>query len=160
MTTLFTTSRLTLQLLHLKDAPFIQTLVNTPGWLQFIGDRKIHTITAAEEYITKILNNQAITYYIVTLKGQPITIGLITLIKRTYLNHPDIGFAFLPEFEKKGYAFEAASVVLNHFKAQLPTIHATTLASNTPSIQLLKKLGFIFTKTIENEGQVLQVYST
>lgn len=159
MAIVFTTNRLTLQPLQLKDASFIQTLVNTAGWLQFIGDRHIHNIEAAEQYINKILANQAITYWAVTLIDQPTTIGLITLIKRTYLDNKDIGFAFLPQFEKQGYAFEAASVVLQHFKLKLPIIHATTLADNISSIKLLKKLGFLFTKTIEVEGESLQLYS-
>ncbi len=159
MAIVFTTNRLTLQPLQLKDASFIQTLVNTVGWLQFIGDRHIHNIEAAEQYINKILANQAITYWAVTLIDQPTTIGLITLIKRTYLDNKDIGFAFLPQFEKQGYAFEAASVVLQHCKLKLPIIHATTLADNISSIKLLKKLGFLFTKTIEVAGESLQVYS-
>jgi [ribosomal protein S5]-alanine N-acetyltransferase len=159
MAKLFTTSRLTLQPLQIKDGPFIQTLVNTAGWLQFIGDRNIHTIEAAEQYINKILANQAITYWTVTLIEHPTAIGLITLIKRTYLNHPDIGFAFLPQFEKKGYAFEAAMAVLQHCKLHLPIIHATTLADNISSIKLLNKLGFLFTKVIEVDGESLQVYS-
>ena len=77
-------------------------LVNTPGWLKFIGDRNIKTIEEAKVYVQEIITNAAIDYWIVKLSKDNTTIGIITLTKRDHLEHYDIGFAFLPDFTNKG----------------------------------------------------------
>lgn len=82
-------------------------------------------------------------------------------MKRHYLDHFDIGFAFLPEFEGKGYAFEAADVVLAKVMQSNTdrTVVATSIPGNTKSIRLLKKLGFEFVKEIRKEGDDLLLFA-
>jgi len=53
------THRLTLSKITVEDAPFILELMNTPGWLKYIGDRNIKTVEAAAEHIK---NNQLKCY--------------------------------------------------------------------------------------------------
>ena len=113
-----TTPRLSITPLATEDAGFILELVNTEGWIKFIGDRNIHSEVDADTYIQKILANENITYWKVRLKDSEVKIGLVTLIKRDYLEHKDIGFAFLPHFSKSGYAFEATRAVLNKIIAE------------------------------------------
>lgn len=43
-----------------------------------------------------------------------VKIGLVTLIKRDYLDFNDIGFAFLPTYFSNGYAYEATKTVLEN----------------------------------------------
>jgi RimJ/RimL family protein N-acetyltransferase len=157
----YTTQRLTLQKLTGDDADFIHVLVNTEGWIKFIGDRNVKSAEDAKAYIQKILANQNINYWVVKLQSSNTSIGIITFIKRDYLDHPDIGFAFLPEYAKKGYAFEAATVVLEDGlnNSTHPYILATTLKENEKSIHLLEKLGLQYLKEIENEKDRLLVYS-
>ena len=50
---LILTERLQLREYTLADAPFIFKLMNSPGWLQYIGDRKIASVRDAENYIAK-----------------------------------------------------------------------------------------------------------
>jgi [ribosomal protein S5]-alanine N-acetyltransferase len=45
------TDRLTLSKVTEDDASFILALLNTPGWLKFIGDRGVKTIEDAQKYI-------------------------------------------------------------------------------------------------------------
>jgi len=45
------TERLHLRPTNLEDAAFIMEMLNTPKWLQYIGDRNVKTVKAAEEYI-------------------------------------------------------------------------------------------------------------
>ncbi|VAW31180.1 hypothetical protein MNBD_CHLOROFLEXI01-2411 [hydrothermal vent metagenome] len=45
------TKRLYLSHFRLDDAPFILQLVNDSSWIQFIGERNIHTIAEAEAYL-------------------------------------------------------------------------------------------------------------
>lgn len=157
----FITPRLLLDALNFSDVEFVRVLVNTPGWIEFIGDRKIKTHEDALVYIQKLMSNPNIQYWVVRLKSQNIPIGVITFIKRDYLDSHDIGFAFLPEYSGQGFAFEAASVVLDAAKSDPvhSRIFATTLKENVKSIGLLQKLGFHFEMEIEVEEEILQVYS-
>jgi RimJ/RimL family protein N-acetyltransferase len=155
------TERLALRKLTVADAPFIFELVNTPEWIKFIGNRNVNSLGDSKKYILKTLKTPHVDYWIVTLKEGRSSIGIVTLIKRTYLDYRDIGFAFLPSFCKKGYAFEAASAVLGkalNLEGHV-TILATTLRENQNSIQLLLKLGMQFLKEIRVEEEVLQIYS-
>lgn len=157
----YQTSRLLLHELNLNDTGFISELVNTPEWIRFIGDRNIRNNADATAYVQKIIDNPDINYWVVKIKEGQIPIGIITFIKRDYLDHYDIGFAFLPRHAKQGYAFEAASAVMNDvIKDPAHTqVLATTIRENINSIQLLQKLGFGFNRDIEREDEVLQLYA-
>ncbi len=162
MQDVFSTDRLTLDKLSTDDAVFISRLVNTAGWIRFIGNRNVNNHADAEAYIRRILENTAITYWVVRLRERDEPVGVVTFIKRVYLSHHDIGFAFLPEHNGKGYAFEAASTVMNSAVNDFShsTILATTMKENIQSIALLKKLGLQFEKEILVENETLLVYST
>jgi [ribosomal protein S5]-alanine N-acetyltransferase len=157
----YKTERLFLRELTAADNAFIFELLNTAGWIKFIGDRNIKTSEDADKYIQKIIANADVNYRVVILQKNDTAIGLVTCIKRNYLNHSDIGFAFLPVYNKQGYAFEATREVLNDLlkSGQHTTVLATTIPDNTSSIQLLKKLGFSFNKEITNEGEQLHVFA-
>ncbi len=47
----FETTRLLLRPTDERDAAFIRDLLNTPKWLEFIGDRKVRTEEQARLYI-------------------------------------------------------------------------------------------------------------
>jgi RimJ/RimL family protein N-acetyltransferase len=156
------TQRLLLDIITTEDFEFIQKLVNTKGWLEFIGDRKIHSKEDAVAYINKINSTPNFSYWVVRTKNENIPVGIISFLKRNYLDHYDIGFAFLPEFNGLGYAYEAAKEVLNAAKEnpEYTPVLATTLPHNTSSIKLLNKLGLEFEKEIEIGNEKLLVYSS
>jgi len=156
-----TTARLAIEPLSLSDNKFILELVNTDGWLKFIGNRNINSEMEAASYIQKIIDNPDTAYFVVKLKDKT-KIGIITFIKRDYLENHDIGFAFLPAFGNNGYAYEAANAVLMNVTRiyHLSHILATTIPENINSIKLLKKLGLLFEKEIEVENIKLHVYSS
>jgi ribosomal-protein-alanine N-acetyltransferase len=121
------TNRLAITELTITDASFILELVNSPGWLQYIGDRGIKDKQGAENYI---LNGPMSSYeryghglYLVTLKQTGERIGICGILKRDTLEHADIGFALLPQYFGKAYAYEAASAVLEN--AQKNTCYHT-----------------------------------
>lgn len=156
----FNTERLILNELTPADTGFIIELLNSPGWIKFIGDRKIKTTDDALAYIKKITGSEQFNYWVARSKEDNAPLGVITFIKREYLQHHDIGFAFLPQHNGKGYAYEAANAVLIHqLNDGHPVIQATTLEYNKNSIQLLAKLGFTFSDTILVEHEKLLVYS-
>jgi RimJ/RimL family protein N-acetyltransferase len=155
------TSRLNLKLVNLEGHSFMLALLNSKGWLEFIGDRNVHTTEEAVNYIDQIMKVPELYYWVVRIKGSNIPVGIISFIKRTYLEHFDIGFAFLPEFNGNGYAYEAAQAVLS-MVSNLPGYYpvlATTMPQNVHSIKLLNKLGLHFERTIEVDDQELYVYS-
>ena len=154
------TDRLFIEPLSNSDDNFIIELLNTNGWIKFIGNRNINSSADAIAYIERINGNKNISYWTVKLKDTKSTIGLITLIKREYLEHNDIGFAFLPMFINKGYAYEATAAVLINLVEQNTITHilAETLPENTSSIKLLQKLGLVFEKEMEIENELLLIY--
>ncbi len=152
--------RVTLRPPRPKHAAFILDLVNSPGWLKFIGERNVKTIEDAHTYLTMVKENQDVNYYVVELAGTGSPIGVITLLKRHHLEFPDLGFALLPAYEGNGYAFEAATLFLTDFFAtdQDHKILAIVREENTKSIKLIKKLGFTFDGFTVLEGKQLQTY--
>ena len=145
---MITTKRLLLKEFQLEDAAFVLELVNTPAWLQYIGDRSVYSIADAEKYLRDRLIASYATHGFGVYNAWHIEkdspIGMCGLVNRAHLKCPDLGFAFLPNFVGKGYAFEASQAVLNFAKQELKLAElcAITLPDNLPSNGLLKKLGF------------------
>jgi RimJ/RimL family protein N-acetyltransferase len=157
----YSTERLSLEKLSDNDADFILELVNTAGWLKFIGERNVKTKANALNYVQKINANANIIYWVVHLHDTHAPIGIVTLIKRDYLDYHDIGFAFLPQYARQGFAYEATNAVLQDlfFDKKYKTILASTIINNESSIQLLKKLGFSFSKELKIGNDELYLFS-
>jgi RimJ/RimL family protein N-acetyltransferase len=164
---LLETERLKLREFSVADALFIIELVNSPGWLKFIGDRNIKTKEQAEFYLQNgpinSYKNHGFGLSLVELKDSLQPIGMCGLLKRADFENPDIGFAFLPEFTGKGYAYEMATATMSHAKNVLnqELILAITVPENKSSIKLLEKIGMTFRKpvTLSNQNAELLVYS-
>lgn len=154
------TERLKLEIIALPDAPFLLELVNTEGWKKFIGDRNVHSVADAEQYVRKMTADDISCVWTVKSLKDGVPLGIITLIQRDYLDCPDIGFAFLPQFAKKGFAFEASNVVLQDLisKQEIPCVYATTIPENDASISLLQKLGLSFEREIEVDNERLLLF--
>ena len=103
------TERLTLSEQTEDDASFICELMKSEGWLKYIGDRNIKSVEDARNYIVngamKSYRESGFGFYLVRLRESSIPIGISGLVKRDTLEYPDVGFAFLPEYEGKGYGF-------------------------------------------------------
>lgn len=152
--TVLETERLTLRHLELDDAPFILKLLNEPSFLRFIGDKRVRTLDDARNYIVtgpmSSYDRNGFGLYLVLLKDELISIGICGLIKRDSLPDVDLGFAFLPEFWRKGYAFESASAVMAYARCPLglSQIVAITDVDNLASGKVLEKLGMRFDRLI------------
>lgn len=156
------TERLSIQFITPDDASFFLELVNTEGWLKFIGDRQVHSIQESITYINNLIKKENFYYWTVKLKDHDVPIGIISLLKRDYLDHFDLGFAFLPQHSGKGYAYESANAVLTFLMNEKmhQVILGTTIPENMNSIRLLKKLKFSFLKEIVHESMILHIYVT
>ncbi len=144
--------RLFLRPLTLEDGEFILQLLNTDGFIKYIGDRNVRTIEQAKDYLLngplKSYETNGFGLNLVELKTNQAPAGMCGLLKRDYLDHPDIGFAFLPEYTGKGYAYEIVKEIiyygLNVLKME--KILAIVLPENSSSIKLLEKIGFRYEK--------------
>ena len=157
------TARLDLREFTLDDTAFIIELLNSPSWLAYIGDRNVHDEAQAQQYLQ---NGPLRSYEIngfgllrVSLRENGLPIGMCGLIKRAGLSQPDIGFAYLPAYEGKGYGFEAAHAVLSDARDRLalPEVLAITMATNPRSIQLLQRAGFHAAGTVTLPGELQEL---
>lgn len=158
------TERLVLREFNLEDADFIFELLTTDAWLKNIGDKNIHSLEDAENYIkTGPLDSYRKHGYgawLVALKGCNTPIGICGYFKRDYLDSADIGYALLPDHWGKGYAYEAAMAckTLARNKFGMNTIYGICSPSNQASIKLLEKVGLEFVEHREEDGETLAVY--
>jgi RimJ/RimL family protein N-acetyltransferase len=168
MDTLLETERLAIRPLATTDRNFILELLNTPSWLQFIGDRKVRTPEDAENYLVngplKSYKEYGFGPWLVSsLENDGIPIGICGFFKRDFLPAPDLGFAFLPEFEGRGYAAEAVTVILAYAERDLSlkNVVAFTEINNARSIRLLERSGFQFKEMIRppKEDHSLMLFS-
>jgi RimJ/RimL family protein N-acetyltransferase len=142
------TERLVLRRVVATDAQFLCRLLNEPSWVQNIGDRGVRTLPDAERYIQDkfIGSYESLGFgmYLTELKEEKTPIGLCGLVRRGYLPGPDIGFAYLPEFWGRGYAFEAAAAVMRYSSSGLglAKLLAIVKPDNIRSVRLLERLGF------------------
>lgn len=160
----FETERLLLRPTIEADAEFVYRLMNTPKWLQYIGDRNIRSVEDARNYINARMLPQlqrlGYSNYTVIRKWDVQKIGSCGLYDREGVEGIDIGFAFFPEFERLGYGFEAASrlkqAAFDDFG--LDRLSAITNKDNTASRKLLEKLGLKRAGSITLPGSQEAIY--
>ena len=162
------TGRLTLREIVDDDAPFILELLNDPSFIENIGDRGVRSLDDARAYI----RNGPVTSYghhgfglwLVELKQGAVPIGMCGLLRRDVLDDVDIGFAYLPAFQSKGYGFEAARAVLDYARdgLRLQRVVAIVNADNEASARLLEKLGMSFERMVQPfpEEPPLRLFAT
>lgn len=148
------TERLRLRPLLSSDATELLKLLNSPGWLRFIGDRNVKTLEEAQGYIERIQHMSQVAYWAIESHPmavnlpwagpQPQFLGVVTLLQRDYLALPDLGFALLPEAHGAGVAFEASQALVSRLKecSSYRGLLAITLPDNGASQKLLIRLGF------------------
>lgn len=148
------TERLVLDELTFNDAEFIVELLNDEAFLRFIGDKGVRTVEDARRYLLegpmKSYRENGFGLLAVRRVEDGATIGMCGLVRRDMLDHPDIGFAFLPDYRANGFAFEAARAVLAHAWSNLGITRLLGICDpdNAGSIRLLEKAGFVFERQI------------
>lgn len=149
------TQRLVLREVVKTDDEFMLDLLNQPTFIKYIGDRNVRDLETARDFIktryTKSYQDNGYGLYLVELKETKTSIGVCGFVKRDTLPDPDIGFAFLPQFEEKGYAFESAEAIMKYGQEKLgfKRVLAITTQDNTRSGKLLEKIGLHFGNLIE-----------
>lgn len=158
------TERLYIRQFNAQDTEFIVQLLNDESFIKNINDKKVRTDADALNYLVNgplaSYENYGFGLSLVLLKKTKAPIGMCGLLKREELDHPDLGYALLPEFCGKGYAHEASfSLLKEEMDAySLNTVLAVTFLNNLKSNSLLKKIGFKLKGNIELYGSNNYLY--
>lgn len=158
MATVLETERLVLRDVETADAPFVLELLNSPGFLENIGDRGVRTEPEAEAYIReRVLGSyyaHGFGMWLAIQKLDQTPVGLAGLVQREGLDAPDVGYAFIPRVWGQGYAQEAAAAVLAYARGplRLSRLAAITTPENFASMAVLRKIGFVYQGVIQLPG--------
>lgn len=141
--------------------------MNDKDWIQNIGDRGIHSIEDAEDYIRnrflKSYEESDFCFYALILKSTQNFIGIAGLIEREGLDFVDLGYGLLSQYRGYGYAFEAAQAMYDYgiINLELEKIIAIVDTDNQSSINILKKLGLNYEKMIQlpDENKKIMLFS-
>ena len=166
MVTILETERLVLREIDsATDAEFIFALLNSPKFIKYIGDRGVRSAGEASEFIEAKYRQGYIDYgfglYTVERRSDKTAVGICGLVRRDSLPGPDVGFAFLPEYERMGYGYESAAAIVDHARKVhgIQELFAIATLDNIASRLLLEKLGFVDGGTmLTDEGETLRVF--
>lgn len=150
--------RLCLRRITLDDADLMLDVWNDPAFVRNVGDRGVRTIQQAHKELEagalRLYTEFGYGPYLVERKSEGARIGICGLFRRDNLDCPDIGFALLPAYCGRGYAEEAALVVIDHARDELSlrALAAIVSPSNVSSVRLIEKLGLSFDRMITMPG--------
>jgi len=156
--TVLETERLRLREVVPEDAAFMLALLNSPGFLENIGDRGVRDEDQARDFIEERLRgsyrDHGFGMWLTIQKSDDTPVGIAGLIRREGLDMPDVGYAFIQRVWGRGYAKEAAAAVLAHAQGPLgiEKLAAITSPENFASMAVLRKIGFTYQGMIELPG--------
>lgn len=158
MAVVLETERLVLRDVEDDDAPFLVHLLNSPGFLENIGDRGVRNVADAARFIEDRMRasyrEHGFGMWVAVQKRDGAPVGMAGLVRREGLDVPDVGYAFIERVWGQGYAQEAAAAVLAHAQGRLgiPVLAAITTLENFASMAVLRKVGFTYRGVIQLPG--------
>lgn len=160
------TARLVLREVGEGDAGFVLELLNDEAFVRYIGDRGVRDLEGARRYIAERMvgsyRREGFGMYVAELKEGGAAAGVCGLVRRDALPGVDVGFAFLPAHRGRGYAFEAASAVMEYARdvLKLPRVLAIVSPGNAASVRLLGRLGLKFERMVTlADDDVVELYA-
>lgn len=144
----FETERLSVREMTPEDAGFYLEMLNDPDFVSNIADRGVSTVEQALENLRERVfasyEAHGFGMYLVSRKSDGEAIGMAGLVKRDFLKHVDVGYAFLPRGRGAGFATEAAAGVIDFARRNFgfKRLAAITAPDNIASVRVLEKLGF------------------
>ena len=160
------TERLVIRPFEPGDCDFIIRLLNEPSFIENIADKGVRTREQAAAYLAegplRSYRDHGHGLYLVALKDSGAPIGMCGLLLREQFAHPDLGYAFLPEYCGRGYALEAGAAVLEYGRKVLgmTEILAIVKPGNARSTALLGRLGFARAEAVRmaHDPEALDLY--
>ena len=152
--TVIETERLLLTRLSYDHCEFISELVNEPSFKRYIGDKDVHSQEDARRYLREgpigSYEQHGYGLFLVSVRESDMPAGICGLVKREEFDDPDLGFAFLNRYRRRGYASESARAVLEYGFNELGLRRIIAMADpdNEPSVRLLERLGFVYEREV------------
>jgi len=150
------TKRLRIRDLTEEDAGFVLRLVTDEAFIEYIADKGIQDIEGARAFLRdgSWTNPKRPGHgmFGLELRSEARTlIGIGGILYRETLDETDVGYALLPEFRGRGFAFEAAEALIGYGRSDLGAerIVGLTAPDNTASIRTLEKLGMRFERNVK-----------
>lgn len=139
------TERLILRPTRLDDLQLYQTLLQDLDVVRYLPGGEPYS----SDYITNYVTERAVHWdkgfgtFTVMLKEQPhVMIGYAGVEQLSDSPNHDVRYGLLPEYQGRGYAFEAAKAAVDFVLANyLVEVFGVAVKANVPSLKILKKLG-------------------
>lgn len=108
-----------------------------------------------KEYIEKIYGFYGYGLWSVIDKESGEIMGRAGLSWREGLDYPELGFVIAVPYQRKGYAYEVCSSIISYGREELgfEKIQVLIHKDNSASINLCRKLGFIYEDRVEDKGK-------
>jgi ribosomal-protein-alanine N-acetyltransferase len=160
---LFESERLYVQPYTEADADIFFQLNGDAEIMQYIREPK--TKKQSDQFLEENLqfykDHPGLGRFAVFIKDDQQFAGSFSLLSIDKSEHIHLGYALLKPFHGKGLATELVKASFDYVFRTIPgnTVHALTVAENSASQKVLLKCGFIFTGTMNHEGDEVMVYS-
>jgi RimJ/RimL family protein N-acetyltransferase len=158
MTQIIETDRLILREFSINDYKDVYEFSSNKDVQRYTGDKIIRSLDDAKELIKNVWYADYKKYgygrWAAIYKPENKIIGFAGLKYLPEFNETDIGFRFLPEYWGKGLATEVSKEILKYGfeKLSLDKIIGIAIAENIGSCKVLEKIGLIFYKIDEYDG--------
>jgi len=157
------TERLILRELTPEDAEHFFNLNQNPNVIKYTGDSSFTSVEEARNFLKNYKDYERNGYgrWAVVDKSDHTFLGWCGLKYHEETRETDIGFRFFEEYWNKGYASESAAASLNYGfeKLNLPKIIGRAMAENTASIRVLQKMGMLFDREFDFDGNNGVIYT-
>jgi len=158
------TERLFLREFKVSDGQHFYSLNLDKEVLKYTGDHSFNNVKEAEEFLSKYHHYKKYGYgrWAVIRKQDDAFLGWCGLKCTPSTNEVDIGFRFLKNHWNKGYATEAAEACLDigFEKFKITCIVGRAMKKNKPSIKVLEKIGLVYDKPFNFDGEEGVIYKT
>ena len=139
------TKRLVIRRFCMNDAVACFSFMSDEQGMYLDGCKPFNTMD--EDYWERMkLFEEREGQYVIVLQSINEVIGTINVFAddSRAVSSKEIGYAISPKYQRNGYAYEAISAIISLLQKELlfDLVVAGVLPENTPSIKLLKKLGF------------------
>ena len=136
------TERLLIRPFQITDWPTVALYATDPAVMAFMGEGA-QTAAQTQDFVAQNANGEEVTAYALLLQTTEQLIGHMVFhpwfAPRTY----EIGWVIHPDYQRRGYASEAASALLRHGfeRMKLHRIIATCQPENPASYGVMEKIG-------------------
>lgn len=150
----------------LQDAALVYAVMNSPLFVQYVGDRGIVDEAQARTYIADnilpLRERLGYSSFVILHTATQEAMGICGLYDRAGIDGIDLGYSLLPQYHGKGYAMEAAQRLVRAAFENfgLTRLSAITDPANLSSQRVLQKLGFeqVGTTTLPYDHKALLLF--